>query len=129
KAGLFLGAGVVEQNCEERNIDKLGGLMKSMPLTGVGFLFCSLSIMGFPPFGGFYAKLLIILAMVKEGHFLIAALAILAAILTMLYLFRLFNGIFLGKMSISNKPEKRMMFNPGIWSPLSSIRFKVPVSP
>ncbi|MBA7690193.1 Na(+)/H(+) antiporter subunit A [subsurface metagenome] len=106
KAGLFLGAGVVEQNCEERNIDKLGGLMKSMPLTGVGFLFCSLSIMGFPPFGGFYAKLLIILAMVKEGHFLIAALAILAAILTMLYLFRLFNGIFLGKMSISNKPEK-----------------------
>jgi len=106
KAGLFLGAGVVEQNCEERNIDKLGGLMKSMPLTGVGFLFCSLSIMGFPPFAGFYAKLLIILAMVKEGHFLIAALAILAAILTMLYLFRLFNGIFLGKMSISNKSEK-----------------------
>jgi len=106
KAGLFLGAGVVEQQCGERNIDKLGGLMKSMPLTGVGFLFCSLSIMGLPPFGGFYAKFMVILAMVKEGHFLIAALAILAAILTMLYLFRLFNGIFLGKMSISNKPEK-----------------------
>jgi len=106
KAGLFLGAGVVEQQCGERNIDKLGGLMKNMPLTGVGFLFCSLSIMGLPPFGGFYAKLMVILAMVKEGHFLIAALAILAAILTMLYLFRLFNGIFLGKMSISNKSEK-----------------------
>ena len=106
KAGLFLGAGVVEQQCGERNIDKLGGLMKSMPLTGIGFLFCSLSIMGLPPFGGFYAKLMVILATVKGGHFLIATLAVLAAILTMLYLLRLFNGIFLGKMRISNKSEK-----------------------
>jgi formate hydrogenlyase subunit 3/multisubunit Na+/H+ antiporter MnhD subunit len=106
KAGLFLGAGVVEQQCEERNIDKLGGLMKSMPLTGVGFLFSSLSIMGLPPFGGFYAKLMVILATVKEGHFFIAALAVLAAILTMLYLFRLFNGIFLGKARMPNKLEK-----------------------
>lgn len=110
KAGLFLGAGVVEQKCQERNIDKLGGLMKSMPLTGVGFLFCSLSIMGLPPFGGFYAKLMVILAMVNEGHFWIAGLAIFAAILTMLYLFRLFNGIFLGNgASSSNREGTRSM--------------------
>jgi len=101
KAGLFLGAGAVEQQYKERDIDKLGGLMKTMPLTGVGFLFCSLSIMGLPPFGGFYAKLMVILAVVKEGHFFIAALAVFSAILTMLYLFRLFNGIFLGEGILS----------------------------
>jgi NADH:ubiquinone oxidoreductase subunit 5 (subunit L)/multisubunit Na+/H+ antiporter MnhA subunit len=49
---------------------------------------------------------MVILATVKGGHFLIATLAVLAAILTMLYLLRLFNGIFLGKMRISNKSEK-----------------------
>jgi len=100
KAGLFLGAGAVEQQYKERDINKLGGLMKTMPLTGAGFLFSSLSIMGLPPFGGFYAKLMVILAIVKEGHFFMAALAIFSAILTMLYLFRLFNGIFLGERTL-----------------------------
>lgn len=101
KTGLFLGAGIVEQRCGESNLDKLGGLAKAMPVTAAGFLFCSLSIMGFPPFGGFYAKLMVILATVKEGYFWIAGLAIFAAILTMLYLFRLFNGVFLGRREIS----------------------------
>jgi len=107
KAGLFLGVGVVEEQYKETGIDKLGGLMKTMPLTGIGFLFCSLSIMGFPPFGGFYAKLMVVLAMVKEGHFFIAALAVFAAILTMLYTFRLFNGIFLGQGSLGRASSRR----------------------
>jgi len=85
--------------------------MKTMPLTGIGFLFCCLSIMGLPPFGGFYAKLMVVLATVKEGHFFIAALAVFAAILTMLYLFRLFNGIFLGegKLGGGSSRKKRSM--------------------
>ncbi|GAH96075.1 unnamed protein product [marine sediment metagenome] len=107
KTGLFLGAGIVEQRCKEGNLDKLGGLAKAMPVTAAGFLFCSLSIMGFPPFGGFYAKLMVILAIVKEGHFWIAGLAIFTAILTMLYLFRLFNGIFLGQREISFSSKGR----------------------
>ncbi len=110
KTGLFLGAGIVEKKYEEREIDKLGGLAKTMPITAAGFLLCSLSIMGFPPFGGFYAKLMVILAVVKEGHFWIAGLAIFAAILTMLYLFRLFNGIFLGNgLSSRNREGTRSM--------------------
>lgn len=110
KTGLFLGAGIVEQRCGESNLDKLGGLAKAMPITAAGFLFCSLSIMGFPPFGGFYAKLMVILAIVEEGHFWFAGLAIFAAILTMLYLFRLFNGIFLGSGAFSlNREGTRSM--------------------
>lgn len=97
KAALFLGAGIVERRYETRDITKLGGLMKTSPVFGIGFLFSALSIAGFPPFGGFYAKLMVIMGAVKEGYFLVAALAIAAAILTMLYLFRLFNGIFMGK--------------------------------
>jgi len=111
KASLFLGAGVVERKYETRDITKLGGLMRTSPALGIGFLFSSFSIAGFPPFGGFYAKLMVIMSAVKEGHFWVATLAIVAAILTMLYLFRLFNGIFMGekKEGESLPPGGRLM--------------------
>ena len=105
KAGLFLGAGIVEQQCGERDITKLGGLIKTMPLTAAGFALCALSIIGMPPFGGFFGKIMIISAVVKEGHILISFLAILAAILTMLYLLRLFASVFLGDLKLSKVNE------------------------
>ncbi len=49
---------------------------------------------------------MVILATVREGQFWIAALAIFSAILTMLYLFRLFNGIFLGENKFPRKLEE-----------------------
>ncbi|HHF97882.1 MAG TPA: NADH-quinone oxidoreductase subunit L [Candidatus Aerophobetes bacterium] len=97
KASLFLGAGVVERKYGTRDIRELGGLMQTSSVFGIGFLFSVFSIAGFPPFGGFYAKLMVIMSAVKEGHFWVATFAIVAAIFTMLYLFRLFNGIFMGK--------------------------------
>ncbi|MBE0477915.1 NADH-quinone oxidoreductase subunit L [Candidatus Aerophobetes bacterium] len=112
KASLFLGAGVVERRYGTRDIAKLGGMMKTSPLFGVGFLFSCFSIAGFPPFGGFYAKLMVIMSAVKEGHLWIATLAIVAAILTMLYLLRLFNAIFMGKEEESGEfaaPGKLMV--------------------
>ncbi|MFC1501934.1 complex I subunit 5 family protein [bacterium] len=97
KAGLFFCAGIVEQKCGERDISRLGGLMKSLPVTGTAFAFCALSIIGLPPFGGFFGKFMVIDAVARTGQYWIAGLAILAAILTMLYLVRLFHAVFLGK--------------------------------
>lgn len=105
KAGLFLCAGIVEQKCGERDITKLGGLMKVLPVTGVAFTFCALSIIGMPPFGGFYSKIMVIMAIVKEGNYWIAALAIFTAIMTLLYLFRLFNAVFLGELKFAGVKE------------------------
>ena len=41
KAGLFLCAGIVEHNCRTKDIRRLGGLMKTMPLTAFSFLLCA----------------------------------------------------------------------------------------
>ncbi|OIN96880.1 hypothetical protein AUJ66_05080 [Candidatus Desantisbacteria bacterium CG1_02_38_46] len=101
KAGLFLCAGIVERSTGERDIRKLGGLIKSMPVTGVSFLFCTLSIMGIPPFFGFYPKLGTIMGLVEKGHFYIAILSIIIAIMTILYLMRIFNAVFLGTNEVS----------------------------
>ncbi|OGP20825.1 MAG: hypothetical protein A2X90_07690, partial [Deltaproteobacteria bacterium GWA2_65_63] len=56
KALLFLGAGAVLQGAHTRNIEKLGGLMRGMPLTGVAFLAGSLAISAVPPFNGFASE-------------------------------------------------------------------------
>jgi len=108
KSGLFLCAGIVEQTCGTREIDKMGGLIKVMPITGTAFIFCALSIIGMPPFAGFFSKLTIIMSIIQEGHMGIAILAVFSAILTLLYLLRLFNAIFLGNHEctrIKHKPK------------------------
>lgn len=96
KAGLFLCAGIIEHNTHTKDIRKLGGLIKTMPLTAVAFLMCAFATIGLPPFSGFFAKFMVIMGAVKAGETGLAALALFIALLTMFYLFRMFHAIFLG---------------------------------
>ncbi|MCX5699240.1 MAG: NADH-quinone oxidoreductase subunit L [Candidatus Omnitrophica bacterium] len=97
KAGLFLCAGIIEQNTKTKDITQLGGLFQAMPVTAVSFLFCAFSVMGIPPFGGFFSKYMIISGTLQKGHLAIAAAFLFGALLTILYLFRAFNLVFLGE--------------------------------
>lgn len=97
KAGLFLCAGIIEQNTKTKDITQLGGLFKVMPVTAVSFLFCAFSVMGIPPFGGFFSKYMIISGTLQSGHLIIAAVFLFGALLTILYLFRVFNLVFMGE--------------------------------
>jgi NADH:ubiquinone oxidoreductase subunit 5 (subunit L)/multisubunit Na+/H+ antiporter MnhA subunit len=97
KAGLFLSAGIIEQNAGTKDITKLGGLARTMPVTAVAFLACAFSVMGIPPFGGFFSKYMVISAAVDAGQVAMAAVYLGGAVLTILYLFRLFSRVFLGE--------------------------------
>ncbi|HNX91303.1 MAG TPA: NADH-quinone oxidoreductase subunit L, partial [Candidatus Omnitrophota bacterium] len=105
KAGLFLCAGIVEQNTHEKNIRKLGGLVSAMPITASAFLLCAFSVMGIPPFGGFFCKYMVITGAVMSGHPAIAITFFVGAILTVLYLFRLYNAVFMGEMKCNHVSE------------------------
>ena len=105
KAGLFLCAGIVEHNTHKRDIRELGGLIKTMPITAIAFLLCTFSVIGIPPFGGFFSKLMVILGTVQSDRFWVAGLALFAAVLTMFYLFRVFSMVFLGEQKLAI-PEK-----------------------
>ena len=59
KSLLFMGAGAVLHQAKTGSSNKLGGLMKTMPVTGRTFLIGSLSISGLPPFNGFISEFLI----------------------------------------------------------------------
>ncbi len=104
KGGLFLCAGVVEQNAKTKDITKLGGLITAMPVTAVTFIACSFSIMGIPPFGGFFCKYMVIGGTVEAGQPWMAFVFILGAILTAIYLFRVFIAVFMG--GIKTQPSK-----------------------
>lgn len=105
KAGLFLCAGIVEQNMETKDITQLGGLIKTMPLTAAAFLLCSFSIMGIPPTGGFFSKYLVMASSVEQGRFLASIIFLAAAFLTIMYLFRAFNMVFMGEAKKELKSE------------------------
>lgn len=105
KAGLFLCAGIVEQNTKVRDITKMGGLMKTMPVTAMAFLFCAFSVMGIPPFGGFFAKYLVFSGAVQAGQLAIAGVFLVGAFLTIAYLLRVFSLVFVGPQAFHPKRE------------------------
>lgn len=109
KAGLFLSAGVIEQNTKTKDITKLGGLIHTMPVTAVSFLFCAFSIMGIPPFGGFFSKYMVFMGSVESGKLFLTFAFLTGAFLTILYLFRLFNLVFLGDVKSAGREGSTVM--------------------
>lgn len=105
KAGLFLCAGIIEQKTHTKDITKMGGLIKTMPLTALSFAFLSFSVMGIPPFGGFFSKFIVFKGAVETNDIIILIMFFIGAILTMLYLSRLFYKIFLGNEKLTNPQE------------------------
>ena len=56
KGALFLGAGSMINRTHTRNIDKMGGLAKTMPATAIMFLIAAVAICGIPPLNGFASE-------------------------------------------------------------------------
>jgi formate hydrogenlyase subunit 3/multisubunit Na+/H+ antiporter MnhD subunit len=59
KSLLFLGAGCVQHACGTRELDRLGGLARAMPITAGLFLLGAAAISGLPPLNGFASEWLV----------------------------------------------------------------------
>jgi proton-translocating NADH-quinone oxidoreductase chain L len=103
KALLFLGAGSVILGMHHHNdMRKMGGLHRKMPLTSWTVLLGTISIAGLPPFSGFWSKDDILASAREAGALqplfsLLWAIGLLVALLTALYMFRMWYLTFLGK--------------------------------
>lgn len=83
KTNLFLIAGVVRRlkgTCELRD---LGGLCKERPGLSILFLVSAMSLAGVPPLSGFFAKLALIIAGLRQGAWLATATALGVSLLTL----------------------------------------------
>ena len=105
KGLLFLCMGSVIYKTQQRDLDKLGGLAKSMPLTFITCLVASLSISGVPPFNGFVSKWIIYQSLLESGSklnmfFLVAA--VFGSALTLASFMKLIYSVFLGQLPKSD---------------------------
>ncbi len=105
KAGLFLCVGIVEKSTHTRDLRKMGGLLNRMPLTAIAFALCALTIAGIPPTAGFFGKLMIVVGVLQADAAPYAAVAVFGGFLTLAYMLRLFNGMFLGAEQVQDIKE------------------------
>jgi len=105
KGGLFLCAGIVEHSTHCKDITKLGGLIKTMPLTAVAFLLCAFSVMGLPPLGGFFSKYMVVAGASAHLPLGLTLVFVGTACLTIIYLMRVFILVFMGEAKTASHAE------------------------
>ncbi len=121
KAMLFLGSGAVILGCHhEQNIQKMGGLKKTMPITAATFLVGCLSIAGVPPLSGFFSKDEIVSAAFHTADPLHIGgwCLVITAGLTAFYMFRLYILVFEGEYRGEHKTHE---VAPVMWAPLVAL--------
>ena len=65
KTALFLSAGNVYIHTHQKNMEKLGGLIKTLPSTSLVFILSAAAISGLPPLNGFISEFYLYLSMLK----------------------------------------------------------------
>ncbi len=112
KALLFLGSGsVIHAMGGEQDIRKMGGLKKWMPVTNITFLIGCLAIAGIPGLSGFFSKDEI-LAHTFGYNKIMYALALIGALMTAFYMFRLYYITFTGKFRGTHEQEHHLHESP-----------------
>ena len=96
KALLFLCSGsVIHAMAGEQDMLKMGNLKKYMPITYATMMIGTLAIAGIPPFSGFFSKDEILFRAFLSNK-IVWSLAVLAALMTAFYMFRLMSLTFFG---------------------------------
>jgi len=94
---FFAAVGMVYDRAHTRQIPELGGMIKPLPLVGIGVIVGSLVSMGMPGFSGFIAEFPIFMGMWKT-HALVAIIAAISIVVTASYVLLVVRRVFFGKM-------------------------------
>ena len=110
KALLFLAAGsVIHALGGEQDMRKMGGLRKKLPVTFWTMTAAVFAIAGFSPFAGFFSKDAILYAAFLQGTLgkVLWFVGLVTALLTSLYMFRLWYLTFFGESRTRRRPSAR----------------------
>lgn len=109
KGALFMIAGLIDKSAGSRDLRKLGGLFRVMPVAAVAAIISLLSMAGLPPMIGFIGKELIYEAKIglpDIGNFLLLAGVLTNVIMVAISLALIFN-LFLGPLKYPGEKPKR----------------------
>lgn len=120
KAALFLTAGIIDHEAHTRDIRRLGGLRRLMPVTFAIATLAALSMAGIPLLNGFLSKEMMLEEATHTVLFgapwLVPALATFGAVFSAAYSFRLIGHVFLGPVR-DDYPARPHDPAPGLWLP------------
>ena len=71
-----------------------------MPVTCGALVVLSLSMIGLPPFAGFFSKWYLALGAIQNGQYLYVAVLIISSLLSAIYFFRIFERLFMGEKTV-----------------------------
>ncbi len=94
---FFAAVGMVYDRAHTRDIPKLGGMVKPLPLVAIGMIIGSLVSMGMPGFSGFVAEFPIFMG-IWESHWLVAVIAVISIVVTASYVLLVVRRVFFGQM-------------------------------
>ncbi len=100
KAALFMTAGIIDHEAGTRDVKRLGGLRRLMPITFAIATLGALSMAGIPLLNGFLSKEMMLEEAVHtvwlDNHWIVPALAAVGALFSAAYSFRYVVHVFLG---------------------------------
>ncbi|HEX7060727.1 MAG TPA: monovalent cation/H+ antiporter subunit A [Woeseiaceae bacterium] len=102
KASLFMAAGIVQHETGTRDISRLGGLRRSMPLTATVATVAAGAMAGVPLLNGFLSKEMFFAESIAAGDltgfdFTLPAVATLGSVFSVAYSLRFVHQVFFGK--------------------------------
>jgi multicomponent Na+:H+ antiporter subunit D len=92
KSSLFLCGGLMCRHTGGSDeLSRMGGVARRAPWLAALFLVAALSLAGLPPFSGFFAKFVLIREAARAEQFVLAAVALLASVLTLLGMMKIWS--------------------------------------
>jgi len=95
-SALFVLVGMMDERLDSRNFKDLGGLWQKMPVFSAFFLFFALSSMGLPGLNNFVGEILILIG-AYENRPVIAVLAFVGVLLSVIYILRMVQDSLFGE--------------------------------
>jgi len=86
KITLFFCAGAIYITLNKTEISDMNGISRKMPLTMLGFLLASFSLIGLPPFGGAWSKWFLFLGAFEAQKPILVVVFVISTLLNILYL-------------------------------------------
>ncbi len=107
KTALFFLAGAAEQVSGTGDMRRMGGLARREPALATLWFLGMIALAGIPPMSGFFGKLALLQAGVRQGHYLISGLAVLVSLFIFLAILKIWHEVFWKKPveDLSQRPR------------------------
>ena len=109
KTALIMAGGAVELHMGSDRLASIGGLVSRQPYLAFFFFMAAISLAGIPPFSGFVSKLSLLQITLDGRHWLVSGVSVVASLLTMINMMRLWRESFWGEYKRPSRVPSRIL--------------------